>query len=94
MLLMKRFTRNKESVLLAITRFATSFISLQSLHKVMIELQRMFLSDEWASCVYSTKQDGKSIARMVQFDLTFWAGLEEVCDINEPLVKVLRLVGW
>ena len=52
----------------------------------------MFLSDEWASCVYSTKQDGQAIARMVQFDLTFWARLEEVCAISEPLVKVLRLV--
>ena len=52
----------------------------------------MFLSDEWASCVYCTKQDGQSIARMVQFNLNFWAGLEEVCAINEPLVKVLRLV--
>ena len=52
----------------------------------------MFFSDEWASCVYSAKQDGQAIARMVQFDLTFSAGLEVVCAISEPLVKVLRLV--
>ena len=37
-----------------------------------------FFSDEWASCVYSTKQDGQAIARKVQFDLDFWARLEEV----------------
>ena len=29
---------------------------------------------------------------MVQFDLTFWEGVEEVCAISEPLVKVLHLV--
>ena len=90
--LMRRFTGNKELLRPAITRFATSFISLQSMHKVMMELQRMFFSDEWASCVYSTKQDGQAIARKVQFDLDFWARLEEVCAISEPLVKVLRLV--
>ena len=90
--LMRRFTGNKELLRPAITRFATSFISLQSMHKVMMELQRMFLSDEWASCVYSNKQDGQTIARMVQFYLTFWAQLEEVCAISEPLVKVLCLV--
>ena len=52
----------------------------------------MFLFDEWASCVYSTKQDGQAIAQMVQFDLTFGAGLEEVYAISEPLDKVIRLV--
>ena len=52
----------------------------------------MFLSDEWASYVYSTKQDRQAIDRMVQFDLTIWAGLEEVCAISEPLEEVLRLV--
>ena len=49
--LMRRFTENKELMRPAITRFATSFISLQSMHKVMMELQRMFFSDEWASCL-------------------------------------------
>jgi hypothetical protein len=60
--LMKRFTGNKEFMRPAITRFATSFISVQMLLKSMLELQRLFLSDEWAACVYSTKQDGQAIA--------------------------------
>ena len=29
---------------------------------------------------------------MVQFDLNFLEGVEDVCAISEPLVKVLRLV--
>eukprot|EP00253_Pinus_taeda_P036730 PITA_36730 len=53
--LMRRFTNNKELVRLAITRFDTTFISLQS----------------------------------VEF---YVGGVEEVCAISEPLVKVLRLV--
>jgi hypothetical protein len=58
----------------------------------MFELQRMFLSNEWAACVYSTKQDGQAIAQLVGHDQGFWSGVREVCTISEPLVKVLRLV--
>jgi hypothetical protein len=90
--LMRQFTRNRELVRPAITGFATSFISLQSLLKSMLDLQRMFLSNEWVACVYSTKQDGQAIAQLVGHDLIFWSGVGEVCTISEPLVKVLRLV--
>jgi hypothetical protein len=90
--LMRQFTGNKELVRPAITRFATTFISLQSLLKSMLDLQRMFLSDEWVACVYSTKQDGQAIAQIVGHDLIFWSGVGEVCTISEPLVKVLGLV--
>jgi hypothetical protein len=44
--LMRQFTGNRELVRPAITHFATSFISLQSLLKSMLDLQRMFLSNE------------------------------------------------
>ena len=56
--LMRQFTGNKELVRPAITHFSTTFISLQSILKSMLDLQRMFLSNEWVACVYSTKQDG------------------------------------
>jgi hypothetical protein len=42
--LMRRLTNNRELVHLAITHFATSFISLQSLLNYMWEVKRMFLS--------------------------------------------------
>jgi hypothetical protein len=90
--LMRQFTGNRELVHPAITRFSTNFISLQSLLKSMLNLQTMFLSNEWVSCVYSTKQDGQAIAQLVGHDLIFWSGVGEVCTISEPLVKVLRLV--
>jgi hypothetical protein len=90
--LMRQFTENKELVRPTITRFATSFISLQSFLNSMLELQRMFLSNEWVACVYSTKQDGQAIAQLVGHDQRFWNGVGEVCTISESLVKVLRLV--
>jgi hypothetical protein len=86
---MRQFTGNRELVCPAITRFAMSFISLQSLLNSMLDLQRMVLSNEWVACVYSTKQDGQAIAQLVGHDLRFWSGVGEVCTISEPLVKVL-----
>jgi hypothetical protein len=90
--LVRQFTGNKELVRPVITCFATSFIALQSLHNSMLELQRMFLSDEWNACVYSTKVDGKAIAQLVRHNQSFWMVVQELCAISEPLVKVLRLV--
>jgi hypothetical protein len=69
--LMRQFTGNRELVRSTITCFATSFISLQSLLKSMLDLQRVFLSNEWVACVYSTKQDRQAIVQLVGHDLIF-----------------------
>ena len=90
--LMRQFTNNRELVRLTITHFATSFISLQSLLACMWEIKRMFLSDEWHALSFSTKPEGQAIYRLVSLQESFWAGVEEVCAISEPLVEVLRLV--
>jgi hypothetical protein len=63
--LVRKFTNNKELVRPAITRFPTSFISLQSLLTCMWEVKRMFLSDEWHSLSFSTKSKGEAICRLV-----------------------------
>eukprot|EP00253_Pinus_taeda_P002491 PITA_02491 len=90
--LMRKFTNNKELMRPAITRFATTFISLQSLLNSMWEVKSMFLSADWRSLSISRKPEGEGICRLVSYDQSFWAGVEEVCAISEPLVKVLRLV--
>jgi len=90
--LMRQFTNNKELVRPAITRFATSFISLQSLLASRLEVKRMFLSDEWLALSYSSRPEGLAIARLVGYNEGFWISVQEVCAIGEPLVRVLRLV--
>eukprot|EP00253_Pinus_taeda_P022485 PITA_22485 len=55
--LMRRFTRNKELQRLAITRFATNFITLQPLLRCQFELKQMFVSDDWRNCRYSRRHD-------------------------------------
>ena len=90
--LMRRFIGDKELVRPAITSFATSFISLQSLLTSMWELQGMFLSPEWRALSFSNKPEGQAIFRLVAYQESFWDAVKEVCTITEPLVKVLRLV--
>ena len=51
----------------------------------------MFVCDEWCDCAYSRREDGRAIAGLLYID-SLWEGVEEVCSMSEPLVKVLRLV--
>eukprot|EP00253_Pinus_taeda_P014402 PITA_14402 len=90
--MMRKFTNNKELVRLAITRFATSFISLQSLLNSMWDVKRMFLSEEWRALTMNRKPKEEAICKLVSYQDDFWAGMQEVCTVTEPLVKVLRLV--
>ena len=66
--LMRRFTNNKELVRLAITRFATTFISLQSLLNSMWDVRSMFLSTNWRSLSISRKPEGEGICKLVSYD--------------------------
>ena len=52
----------------------------------------MFLSQDWCALSISRKLEGEGICRLVSYDQTFWAKVEEVCAISEPLVRVLWLV--
>ena len=88
---MRRYTRNKELRRPAITRFATTFITLQSLLRCQFELKQMFVSDDWRACRYSRRPDGRAIEKMV-YSETFWRGVQEACAVSEPIVKVLSLV--
>jgi hypothetical protein len=57
----------------------------------MLELNTMFILDEGHACSYSCKMDRNAIGKLVYQEI-FWARLEEVCTISEPLVKVHYLV--
>jgi hypothetical protein len=69
--LMRKFAGDKELVRPAITRFATSFISLRSLLNSRWKLQAMFLSPEWCALSFSSKQEGQAIMRLVAYQESF-----------------------
>ena len=57
--LMRRCMRNRELLRPRITRFATNFISLQSLLRVQFELKQMFVRDEWRIAHIAGERMGK-----------------------------------
>ena len=89
--LMRKNTNGREIIRPAITRFATHFLTLQSMISQAKNLQKMFSCDEWNASQWSRKQDGKDTKKKVN-DATFWKKTTEVVKIVEPLVKVLQLV--
>ncbi|XP_059283523.1 uncharacterized protein LOC132037084 [Lycium ferocissimum] len=88
--MMRDFTKNKELVKCGITRFATSFLTLQRLHCQKTNLRAMFTSDKWMIGRWSKLQKGKSVAHTVLMT-TFWNQVVYILKIMGPLVKLLRL---
>eukprot|EP00253_Pinus_taeda_P014087 PITA_14087 len=89
--LMRKHTGGKDIIRPAITRFATHFLTLQSMLSQHRNLQKMFSSDEWNQSNRSNKPEGKELKRKV-YEETFWRKAAEVVKLAKPLVKVLRLV--
>jgi hypothetical protein len=89
--LMRKNTQNRELLRPAITRFATHFLTLQSMASQSSNLQKMFASNEWNESQWARKPDGKDTKKKVN-DPRFWRKAAEIVKIAEPLVKVLRLV--
>ena len=61
--LMRRHTGGKDIIRLAITRFATHFLTLQSMFSQHRNLQKIFSSDEWNQSQWSLKQEGKELKK-------------------------------
>eukprot|EP00253_Pinus_taeda_P010769 PITA_10769 len=89
--LMRKHIGGKDIIRPAITRFATHFLTLQSMLSQHRNLQKMFSSDEWNQSNWSNKPEGKELKRKV-YEETFWRKVAEIVELAEPLVKVLRLV--
>ncbi|XP_061336622.1 uncharacterized protein LOC133283732 [Gastrolobium bilobum] len=85
------FTSGKDLIRPAMTRFATSYLTLKCLHDHKLPVKRMFMSDEWKNSKYAKSTDGKLIENTVM-DKHFWKRVE-ICLIGAlPLIEVLRLV--
>lgn len=88
--LMRKRTR-KNIIRPGVTRFATAFLTLQSLLEKKEELRQMVSSKEWDDTKWSKSKKGKAAyATIVQ--PAFWNGVVMCLKVFTPLVKVLRLV--
>ncbi|XP_019178166.1 PREDICTED: uncharacterized protein LOC109173393 [Ipomoea nil] len=89
--MMRTFTNKRDIVRPGVTRFAFSFLTLQSLAEKKIELRAMFSSNEWEACKFSKIAKGK-VAHTTVTSLGFWQGVTACLKVFAPLVRVLRLV--
>ncbi|KAL4574601.1 hypothetical protein LXL04_021435 [Taraxacum kok-saghyz] len=76
----------------ASTRFATAFLTIQSIGDLKEPLQQMFVSSEWSSSAWGKKEDGRAIKKIIMDERVFWPSVVNSIKTTKPLVEVLRLV--
>ncbi|CAH1443070.1 unnamed protein product [Lactuca virosa] len=89
--MMRHFTKKRDIVRPGVTRFASAFLTLQSLADKKAQLKQMFTRDEWESCRLSNTVKGKA-AYDTLVNATFWTGVALCLKVFAPLVKVLQMV--
>ncbi|CAN6685690.1 unnamed protein product [Malus baccata var. baccata] len=89
--LMRKHTKKRDIIRLGVTRFATSFLTLQSLMDKKKDLKVMVASEEWEQCKHVKTTKGK-VAYATVLSSHFWSGVLLCLKVFEPLFKVLRIV--
>lgn len=89
--MMRKLTKNKELHRSCVTRFATQFYTLQSVHENRSHLQVLFVSEQWTKSDFPKKPAGKRVERIVSKQ-EFWDNVYLACQILAPLVDLVRLV--
>ena len=89
--IMRSYIKKTELVKFGITRFATSFLTLQRLNNVKACLRQMFTSEEWKATKDARDPKGKLAEKIVLMP-SFWNDVVFTLKAMGPLVKVLRLV--
>ena len=89
---MRKFTKGKELTRPAVTRFATSYLTLRRLHESKVALRAMFGSEKWQKSPFAKKKDGELVREIIMADKNFWSSIQYCLKSTLPLVKVLRLV--
>lgn len=75
----------------AATRFATAFLTLQSLWRHRISLKGLFVTDDWNRSKLSSTEIGKNVCETVLAN-RFWNAVENCIRASQPLIVVLRIV--
>ncbi|KAI7739061.1 hypothetical protein M8C21_005220 [Ambrosia artemisiifolia] len=91
MAMMRRYTKKRNIVRPGVTKFSSTFLTLQSLSGKRAQLRHMFFSDEWENCKFANTVKGKFAYETVRSP-SFWSGVTICLRIFAPLVKVLRMV--
>jgi hypothetical protein len=88
---MRSFTKKREIIKPGVTRFASQFLTLQSMAEKAGALRRMVVSGKWEKIKVVKKNKGKDATTTIM-STAFWKGVHLCIKVFEPLVRVLRLV--
>ncbi|KAL5865119.1 hypothetical protein ACOSQ3_002633 [Xanthoceras sorbifolium] len=89
--LMRSFTKKRDIVRPGVTKFASSFLTLQSMMKKKYQLKTIFCSELWDQCKWSNTTKGQKAYATVM-STCLWNGVTTCLKVFGPLVKVLRFV--
>ena len=79
---MRKYTGGKELARPGITRFASNFVTLQSLLTSKDGLRSMFVGQEWICSSYSTTTVGLDVADCIFDEDGFWKPAREILKVN------------
>ncbi|XP_027769016.1 uncharacterized protein LOC114074944 [Solanum pennellii] len=89
--MMRKFTKERNLVKPAKTRFATAFLTLRAMYTQRKNLRTLVLSTEWNSSKFAKETLGKEVANL-NISVHFWNDVARALTVCGPLTKVLRLV--
>ncbi|CAH9122599.1 unnamed protein product [Cuscuta epithymum] len=88
---MRERTGGRDLVRAGVTRFATAFLTLQSLCKYREPLRNLFVSQDWNNSKLSSTAVGQRVCDTI-LATKFWNGVEDTLRACHPLLVVLRIV--
>ena len=89
--MLEYFTEGKEVVRPGVTRFASYFLTLNSIQEKKDQLRKMVVHSRWDSLKDAKSKKGKEATATI-LSPAFWKDVKLMLAVFEPLVKVLRLV--
>lgn len=88
---MRKCTKRRDIIRPGVTRFASNFLTLQSLAEKRDALRAMVVDRAWEEMPIVKTKKGKD-ATATLMDANFWKGVTLSLKVFEPLVSLLRLV--
>lgn len=85
---MRHFSSGKEIIRPRVTRFASGYLTLESLLEKKDQLRKMVVDGRWDKLREVKSKKGK-VATATMMSMAFWKDLKLCLNVFEPLVKVL-----
>ncbi|KAG4965835.1 hypothetical protein JHK85_040810 [Glycine max] len=71
----RKYSKGRELARLALTRFATYYLTLNCIQQQQNAIRSMFASEEWATSPHASKSEAKQVTSLVLSDARFWKSI-------------------